>query len=771
MTELSDNALTLDADAVYPNPRDAGESLDRRHFLAVAGASAALASAAGCSPRPASHGEIVPYVRDAEGLSPGAALTFATAMELNGAAIGLLATSREGRPTKLEGNPDHVGSLGSSDLFSQAAILGLYDPDRSKQILHRGAPASWTDARAALRAIVELERKRQGAGIRILSGRSTSPTLATLRRDLLDRFPQARWICCEPCGRDAAWEGSRQAFGEPVHAVHDFSKADVVLSLDCDFLACQPGSVRAQRDFADRRRVRTQGGVTPERMNRLYVVESMLSVAGANADHRLAVKPSTVEAFGRALAAELGIAGAAERGTLTEEALAWLAPLAADLKKQKGHSLVLVGDSHPPSLHALGHAMNHALGNVGATIRFTEWFESAVDGNAALRDLANELASSAVSLVLILDSNPIYTAPADIAFAEALSKVPHSVHLGLYRDETAAACQWHIPEKHFLESWGDVRGHDGTVVLQQPLIEPLYGGRSTIELLTALFEVEERSDREAVRQYWRGQHGDNESFDDWWRDSVQRGTIPDTALPEKKVHWAGWKEGAATPAEPQFEIQFLADPTLFDGRFANNAWLQELPKPVTKLTWDNAAIVSPATAAQLGLSQRPDHHGGHHGGIETDVVELRSNGRTVRAPVLILPGHADGAVTVHLGHGRTRAGSVGTGVGFDAYRLRTAAPGFTGVEIAKTGEWMTLACTQSHHSMEGRDPVQQTTAAEFARDPHFLKTELDKAAEKAAVTALPPVGSTTPPPAAQRERRLFPLSMYPEWSYTGYMES
>src|SRR6185437_3493109 len=298
---------------------------DRRHFLAVAGASAALASAAGCSPRPASHGEIVPYVRDAEGLSPGAALTFATAMELNGCGIGLLATSREGRPTKLEGNPDHAGSLGSSDLFSQAAILGLYDPDRSKQILHRGAPASWTEARAALRAVVDQERKRKGIGIRILSGRSTSPTLATLRRDLLERFPQTRWLCYEPCGRDAAWEGSRQAFGEPVHTIPDFSKADVVLSLDYDFLACQPGAVRDQRDFADRRRVRTQGGgVTPERMNRLYVVESMLSVTGANADHRLAVKPSAVEVFGRALAAELGIAGAAERRTLTEEARAWL---------------------------------------------------------------------------------------------------------------------------------------------------------------------------------------------------------------------------------------------------------------------------------------------------------------------------------------------------------------------------------------------------------------------------------------------------------------
>jgi Fe-S-cluster-containing dehydrogenase component len=771
MDDRSDTPLAVDADAVFPNPRDPDEVIDRRQFLAVSAASAALAAASGCSPQPASHGELIPYVEDSERLTPGIPLTLATAMELDGAALGLLVTSREGRPTKIEGNPDHTGSQGSSDLISQAAILGLYDPDRSKHATRREAPVAWDDVIAALRPALDAQRATAGSGLGILCGATTSPSLDGLRREFLERYPKAKWVCYEPCGRDAALEGTRRAFGAALRPVFDFSKADVVLALDDDFLACRPGQVRYQRDYADRRRVRAGSGTTAASMNRLYAVESMLTATGACADHRIALKPSMIEPFAQSLAAELNLPGIRAGSELPHEARARIAPLAHDLRAHKGRCLVLVGDGQPSPLHTLGHAINHALGNIGRTVRLTDWNGASPSNDlVALQDLVRAMVAGTVEVLLILASNPVYTAPCDLPFAEALRQVKLSLHLGLYRDETAAACEWHIPESHFLEAWGDVRGHDGTVLIQQPLINPLHGGRSTLEFLAAILG-NERPGRAIVREHWRKIRGAPADFDGSWDRTVQRGIVAGTALPEKKVNLQGRiGEGATLPASDSLEIQFRADPTLHDGRFGNNAWLQELPKPVTKLTWGNAAFMSPATAARFGIQFETDPHGGQHGGVKTDVIELRYRGRTVRAPAFVLPEHADGAVTVYLGHGRTHAGQVGNGVGFDAYRFRFSdAPEFDhGLEIARTGESATLACTQAHHSMEGRDPVRHTTAAEFDRNPRFIPSPLDDAAEKAAVTALLPPGASTPPPAAERDRRLVPLSLYQEWSYPGH---
>jgi molybdopterin-containing oxidoreductase family iron-sulfur binding subunit len=769
MTDLPQIGPSLDPEPIYPDPHNPEEAIDRRHFLALVSASAAVAGVAGCSPRPAPHGDIVPYVQKPEQLTPGVALSFATAMELGGQAIGLVVTSHEGRPTKVEGNPDHPASRGASDVYSQASLHNLYDPDRSKQVIHEGAPATWDDAVAALRAALEVQRAGQGAKIRILSGATSSPTQIAVMDDFLSQFPKARWVQYEPCGRDTAAEGAQRAFGEAVQPVYDFSKAVVVLSLDADFLSCEPGTVRSQWDFASRRRVRKDGkrGVKPEDMTRLYAVESMLTTTGANAEHRLAVRPSEVESFARALAAELKVAGAPAAGPLPETARAWLAPLARDLSEHRGRGIVLVGDAQPASLHALGHAVNSTLGNIGVTIRFrTAETGKASFGVSALKQLIQEMEAGQVDVLLILGSNPVFTTPADLNFAESLRKVQHTVHLGLHLDETAVVCAWSLPEAHFLETWGDCRSPDGTDAIQQPLIEPLYGGRSAIELLSWVLSGVQKHGRELVRDHWRMAWGDSDAFEGKWQQVVQKGVIPDATAKTRQVKLAGDWAKDSSPIAPVDgdEIEFLSDPVLYDGRFANNGWLQELPKPVTKLTWGNAALMSPATAAAHNIEQRMYPHGGQHGGFDTDIVELRYRGRTVQAPAFIVNGHADGAVTIFLGHGRERAGRIGDGVGFNGYALRTSdALGIgRGLQIAKTGSRMSLACTQGHHAMVGRHPIHHTTADVFAQKPRFFKPDLEKQAEKAAVTA-PTHGK--PPPPDVRDRRLFPMSLYPEWQY------
>ncbi|HEY1189239.1 MAG TPA: 4Fe-4S dicluster domain-containing protein [Gemmata sp.] len=751
-----------DGGAVHPNPRDAAEVLDRRRFLALTGASAALAGGAGCSPRPAPPGEIVPYVRPPEQLTPGVPLHFATAMELAGTALGLLVTSHEGRPTKIEGNPEHPGSLGSSDRFSQAALLGLYDPDRSRQVTHRNRPATWEDALPALRAALGAQHPKGGSGVRVLTGATSSPSFADAMAALLARLPGAKWVRYEPCGRGAADEGTRRAFGEVLRPVYDFTRADVVLALGADFLSCEPGTVRYQRDFATRRHAR---GGTAGQMNRLYAVESALTATGAHADHRLALKPSALEGFARALAAELKVPGAPPAEARSGAARAWLAPLARDLLAHRGRGLVLVGAHLPPALHALGHALNHALGNVGSTVRLTAPPAGATAGAGDLTDLVRDMNAGAVEVLLVLGSNPVYSAPADLAFARALHKVPTTAHLGAHPDETAARCVWHLPESHPLECWGDALGFDGTATVQQPLIEPLYDTRSALELVAALTGGWRRG-RDLVREHWRRARGAPADFDSFWERTVQAGFVSESAAAAKEVKLAAdwWPENAPAAEDGTLEVEFCPDPALFDGRFANNAWLQELPQPVTKLTWGNAALMSPATAAALGVRQEVVGTGGQHGGAETDVVELKYRGRGVRAPVLVVAGHADGAVTLHLGHGRTRAGRVGTGVGFDAYQLRTSdAPGGgRGLEVVRTGGRERLACTQAHHAMNYHEPVRHTTAAEFARRPNFIPPKLETEAEKAAVTA---ISLSEPPPAAERDRRLVPLSLYPEWPY------
>jgi MoCo/4Fe-4S cofactor protein with predicted Tat translocation signal len=709
----------------------------RREFMRLMGASLALAGLTACTKQP--EEKILPYVRQPEQLVLGRPLFFATAAGHDGYARGILVESHEGRPTKVEGNPDHPASLGASDVFGQAHVLGLYDPDRSKTVLYVGQDRSWADFRAALRDALDKQKPRGGAGLRFVTGRVTSPTLAAQLSRVLAAFPQAKWVSWEPAGRDNTRAGAVLAFGEPLEAQYRFDQADVILSLEADFVASHPASLRLVREFASRRK---PGGERPE-MNRLYAVEGSPTSTGASADHRLPLRSSEIEGFARAVASGLGVQ--AEGGAPH----AWAGPVAKDLKRAGARALVIAGESQPPAVHALAHAMNEALGAVGTTVSYTAPAEArSVGETAALQELVGEMQAGAVEVLVVLGSNPAYTAPADLEIAKALDKVPLRIHHGLYVDETAVRCHWHLPASHGLESWGDLRAADGTVSIVQPLIAPLYGTLSEIEVLAGFGEGPQKG-YELVRARWEEELGALE-FEKRWNRALHDGWVAGTAFAPKtvKVTHGEWTKAGAKASAAGLEVAFRTDPSVFDGRFANLGWLQELPKPLSKVTWDNVALVSPKTAAALGGVKTEQTALGH----VTDVAELRLGGRTVKAPLWVLPGHADGAVTVHLGFGRTRAGQVGTGVGFDAYSLRTSGAPWTagGLEVVKTGETARIACTQDHWTMEAtaqqqaheRHVVRAVTLAELVEDPaavHKLGHE-----EKAG------------------------LSMYPEHRYEGH---
>jgi MoCo/4Fe-4S cofactor protein with predicted Tat translocation signal len=739
----------------FPQQASVLEAVGRRQFLKLMGASLALAGLNACTRQPTET--IVPYVRAPEEIIPGEPLYFASAMPLRGIGTGVLVESHMGRPTKVEGNPEHPASLGAADAFAQASVLSLYDPDRSQVIRNVGEIRPWSAFRDALHLALEAQRERRGAGLRVLTETVTSPTLAQQLHDLLTAFPLARWHQYEPAARDNARAGALLAFGVPAETHYRFEKADVIVSLDADFLACGAGSLRYVRDFTRRRRVQDTAGT----MNRLYVVESTPSVTGAIADHRLPLRPTEIDAFARALAAALGLprqpSGA--EGPNPQ----WVKAIVADLQQHRGAGIVIAGDQQSPAVHALAHAINEALGNVGQSVIHTDPVEAdPIDQNQSLRELVAEMDAGSVEVLLILGGNPVFTAPADVRFAERLAKVGLRIHLSPYDDETSLLCHWQVPEAHYLESWSDVRAHDGTVTIIQPLIAPLYGGRTAHELLAAFGEHPDRSGYDIVRAYWKsrfvssgvGGPGSDADFERFWRKALHDGVVPNTALPPREVALrsdvlaslpapaSGSLSGSAPRSDPTesgpaeqapiagLEIVFRPDPTIFDGRFANNGWLQELPKPISKLTWDNAALVSPATAERLGLANE-------------ELVELHYEGRAVRAPIWITPGHANDCVTVNLGYGRTSAGKVGNGTGFNAYAVRTAAAPWVGVglEIRKTGERYALACTQHHHSMEGRDLVHAGTLEQYRVHP-----DLDPATHEPS-----PYGS-----------------LYPEYRYDGY---
>jgi molybdopterin-containing oxidoreductase family iron-sulfur binding subunit len=700
-------------------PKGASEWLDsvsRRGFLKLMGASLAMAGMTACTKQPLEP--IVPYVRQPEEVIPGRPLFFATAFTLSGYASPILVESHMYRPTKIEGNDKHPASLGGTDVFTQASILEMYDPDRSQTITYLGDVRTWEDFVRIIRGALNAQKAVQGAGIGVLTRTTSSPTFADQMRSLLKLYPQAKWHVYEPVNRDNMLEGAKVAFGQPVETQYKLENADVILSLDADFLyAGFPGSTRYIRDFAKRRNPDSAS------MSRLYVVESTMSSTGAKADHRLSLRAGEMEAFAGALPGVFGIdSGIAISGLKSEQAK-FLGAIAEDLQAHPGSGLVIAGDRQPPVVHGLCHAINEILGNVGRTVVYTDPVDAnPINQTESLKELVADMRAGKVDLLVILGGNPAYDAPADFGFADALknSNIPLRLHLGLYNDETAELCHWHVNEAHYLEAWGDTRAYDGTVSIVQPLIAPLYGGKSAYELVALLAGQSDASGHDLVQAYWRKQHV-GADFDAFWRKSLHDGWIEGTAFAPKQVTLIKTKLAAAANAyekrdEKGIEVNFRCDPSIYDGRFANNGWLQELPKPMNKLTWDNPVLIGPAMADRMGLKTE-------------DLIELELNGKKVTAPVWIQAGHADNSVTVFLGYGRRRAGRVGTGAGFDMYPLRSsAAPCFTmGVNIAKVGGTYKLASTQGYQTLDtpvGARPLVRTASLEeYHRDPSFARQE------------------------------------------------
>ena len=681
-------------------------SLHRRDFLKLLGASLALAGLTACA-RPVSPTEkIMPYVQQPEEIIPGRPLYYATAISHHGYGEGLLVESHQGRPTKVEGNPDHPASLGATGPTGQASVLTLYDPERSQSVMNEGAESSWEEFAAALQDA--LADSGNGAGVRILTESVTSPTLSAQISSFLEQYPEASWHQFDASRSDEFFEGTRIAFGRPLMPSYDFSAADVVVSFEANFADDFPGRLSYARAFANRRRVH---GANDD-PGRFYAFESTPTPTGSLADHRQPLSPSQIGDLICVIAERVGVP-APQRELPAGMPEELLEALLDDLDAASGSSLLVAGQFLPAQMQALVHAINDALGNTGSTVRYLEPADAQpTSGVASLVELTEAMEAGSVETLLILGGNPVYTAPGAIDFASALGRVGFSAHLGLYYDETAELCTWHVPQAHFLETWSDVRAFDGTVTIMQPLISTFYGGRSEHELLaTALGQPDARS-YDVVREYWGGRV--EGSFDEFWRQAVYRGAVPGSGSSEAQVSLQSF-EVELPEAEDGLTVTFRPDPSIGDGRWANNGWLQELPKPFTKLTWDNAAMFAPATAEEYGVTNG-------------DLVTLAVDGRSVEAPVWVLPGQAPGTITVHLGYGRRRAGRIGSEIGFDANVLRPANGAWQApVEVSRAAGRYPLVSTQPHHNLEGtgeeRHIIRAGTLAELRENPehpHFV---------------------------------------------------
>jgi MoCo/4Fe-4S cofactor protein with predicted Tat translocation signal len=709
-------------------PAGASDLLDgksRRTMLKLMGASFGLAGLTACS-RPVEH--ILPNSVGVEDYIPGAAYHYATVYSMGGHTSGLLVEAHDGRPTKIEGNSEHPSSLGAATALAQASILNLYDPDRSAKVLDGGKESTW----AAFDAYLKTVSLGDGSGLRVLSEYVTSPSLAALRGEMMKKYPKAKWAEYEAFNRDNEFSGAEMAFGPSVYARPQFDKAKVIVALDFDFLGLDFPAPVATKKYAQSRRVENEEDL--DKMSRLYAVESQFSLTGMNADHRLRIKGSDIKQFAFDLAAAVGaVPGLNVVNNGTDNRSKFLAALVKDLKTAGSGALVAAGPRQPAIVHAVTYAINQALGSMGTTMTLAKRVLPEVgvpSGVDALKSLVGEMGSSQVSTLLILGGNPIYSAPADLQFGVALSKVANSIHLGLDENETAAASRWHLPEAHYLESWGDAATIYGVSAIQQPLITPIFAGRTAAEVLALAIDSKDKKAYDIVKNYWLGQWTatvkDPMAREQAWKKALHDGIIPGEAeIP--KVTLDAKKVASAVGAEPKtpssgMEIAFVPSASAWDGRFANNGWMQEAPDPISKLVWGNALLVSIKTARDKKWS-------------DGDMVAISKGNFKVEAAVLVQPGQADDAATLSLGYGRAKAGRVGKDVGFNANMIRTS-DGFwygQGYEVTATGERHVHASTQEHGFIGGildtgradhqneRPVIREAAVEEYKKSPKVFE--------------------------------------------------
>jgi Fe-S-cluster-containing dehydrogenase component len=693
---------------------DLNNPVSRRSFLSLMGASIALSGLAGCR-RPVE--KIIPYVIPPEEVIPGIPEYFATTMPFGLSAYGLVVESHEGRPTKIEGNPEHPSTLGAANSFILASILGLYDPDRSKHILKDDSETDWLAFISSWNSIAESYRQNQGQGLAIISESFSSPTLKRLQAEFFNLYPKAKWVAYEPISDENIYEGIKLATGEHYRPINHFEKAKVIFALDSDFMYGESENITAAGGFSEGRRLKSES----DAMSRLYVAESLYTVTGGMADHRLRILSSKITAFIIALAEELKAQGLAiDIGKVAANSssnfdIKWVSALAYDLLKNRGESLIVAGRFQPPIVHAIVYAINLALGNIGNTITFREIQDSVLPNLVDYGNLIKAMQNGLVTTLVVLGGNPAYNSPADLDFSGAVKRVKNTIHLGINVNETAQQSQWHIPESHYLESWGDAHSASGVLSIVQPLIEPLFNGHSAIELLNIIIKENNQSGYNIVRQTWQNIIPSIDFEKNWRRilhDGIMKGNDPAPIKLGYNID-AIKKYLASNPMADEhksegYEIRFCPSSGTFDGRYANNGWLQEHTDPITKLTWDNPALLGPTTAKSMGVKNG-------------DMIRLDNNGRQIDLPVWIVPGLADNTIGVILGYGRTAAGLVGNGVGFNTYGIRTSDNPWIveGVQITKTGESYKLASAQEHHSMEGRPIIREATLAYYQEHPDF----------------------------------------------------
>jgi len=675
-------------------------TLDRRRFLGLADASLALAGLPCCVRPPAE--QILPYVEAPENRVSGQSVFYASALALDGYARGVLVETVMGRPIKIEGNPRHPASLGGTDIFTQAAVLDLWDPDRSRSLLHQGEPATWPELLQELEQARRQAQNTQGRGLAVLTGACSSPTLRAQMQTLLEQFPQAVWYQQAVLDEENQLQAAHAAFGEALLPRPRLARATLLLALDADPLGPGPDQLRNARAFARRRDPER----APDAFMRLYAAEPSPTLTGAAADHRLALRAGRIEGLTRRIGQALGLV-LPDTPPQDDFDSPWLQTLLEDLHEHRGNALVIAGPHQPASVHRLVCAINDRLDAVGNTLDYAP--SARATGQGGVGELTAALRAGEVDTLVMLDVNPVYSAPADLHFEDALQQAARTVHLGLYPDETARRCDWHIPLAHPLESWSDLCDSAGNASIQQPAIAPVYGGRNVHELIDALTQDLPRTAYQLVREHWQGRLS-GEDFEHRWQQALRRGVVADTGLPTRSVKLrADWNRDLAAPDSVRaqgLELLFRPDPTVFDGRYANNAWLQELPKPISKLVWDNALLIAPDSAARLGLA-------------DGDLVRLQHAGRELLAPIWRLPGQARDSLTLHLGYGRRRAGRIGDGLGVDANALRGAdhlwrvAP----VTLQPGGSRRELVTTQQHQVMEGRDLLRTATLAAYRANP------------------------------------------------------